>query len=167
MSVATLSAFSHPQSNCPICWEDDKEISWVIHSGENGKQHPFHKICLEQSLKVIPTCPSCRVLIQDPFFLQRRALKVINEHSTKIFLTASLSIVISTVFLKAIPVYKRSPTFEEMMTEKCFFSREPGDSWYILIPVLFHVLFIPSACIVESAIYRLSKATNFLHLYKV
>ncbi len=51
-----------PNTNCPICLTEI-EGQGAFHSGDNGKQHPFHQGCLTTSRQYSPYCPICRELL--------------------------------------------------------------------------------------------------------
>lgn len=58
----------YSEEKCGICLEhmddvQDVELKGgiVIHGGEDGEKHPFHKECIKVALVMSSRCPTCRV----------------------------------------------------------------------------------------------------------
>lgn len=57
--VNSLIPYSGAMERCPICLDNEK-TALVVHRGEGGKLHPFHKVCMETWVKQNPVCPMCK-----------------------------------------------------------------------------------------------------------
>lgn len=71
------TAFEVPNgTSCPICFGEEVNSEtgyFVVHDG--GDAHPIHKKCVKRWIKDNPTCPSCRIPINDRMITHLEALQ--------------------------------------------------------------------------------------------
>src|ERR1700754_3717169 len=88
-----ISILSNPSSdNCAICCYPLNNGNTVVMHEKNGKFHPLHKKCFQDSyIKVSPHCPFCKQPINFYSLFSRRDR--LSEATKKIFAITLLNII--------------------------------------------------------------------------
>ncbi|NGX37616.1 MAG: hypothetical protein K1000chlam2_00773 [Chlamydiae bacterium] len=65
MTTSIYKQTSVNNTNCSVCLvnSDTSNLTWVCHTGKDGKLHPLHRDCARELFKKIVNfpCPTCRV----------------------------------------------------------------------------------------------------------
>ncbi len=77
-----------PDQNCSICWAPLAGTEFVVHDGEGGSLHPFHKTCIHTWVTINANCPNCRrtvnaaSILSETEMMNRRANPAPNRRFT-------------------------------------------------------------------------------------